>query len=461
MKISRKLIVEAIKGTTEDLTTIPLNRAIILLSIPMILEMSMESLFAVVDAFFVAKLGEAALTTVGLTESVMFLVYSLAIGLATAATAMVARRVGEKDISAANVAAGQAILIAVSISVLVGLGGGFFAPDILRMMGADEQVLEIGTNYTRIMFSGNVVIMLLFLLNGIFRGTGNATLALYTLVLCNGINIVLDPCLILGLGPFPKLGVTGAAVATNIGRGVGVAFQLYLLFSGKGILHLNKNHFAPLMELIRRLIKVASGGAGQYVISSASWVFLMRIISNFGTEVVAGYTITIRVIIFAILPAFGMANAAATLVGQNLGANRPDRAEQAAWRTGMYCTIFFVGVSILSYFLAPYIIGVFDQGLEATKAGITSLRIICAGYITFGYGMVLSQSLNGAGDTRTPTIINFAAFWLVQIPLAYALAISLDIGPSGVYWAILITESVFATICILVFRRGKWKQTKI
>ena len=461
MKTFFALIVEAIRGGESDFTKIPIGHAIVLLSVPMILEMSMESLFAVVDAYFVARLGEEALTTVGLTESVMFLVYSVSIGLATATTAMVARRIGEKDPQSASIAAGQSILIAVVASIVIALTGAWFAGDILKWMGADSAVVETGVNYTRLMFGGNVVIMMLFLLNGIFRGSGNATLALYTLVICNGINMVLDPCLIFGIGPFPRLGILGAALATNIGRGVGVLFQLYLLFSGSGILKLRLANLKPSWSIIGRLTWVATTGAGQYLISSASWIFLMRIVSKFGTDVVAGYTIAIRVIIFAILPAWGMANAAATLVGQNLGAKLPERAERAAWRTGFYCTLFFIGVSIFSYFLAPAIIGIFDQGPEATHAGIVSLRIICAGYVTFGYGMVLSQSLNGAGDTRTPMWINFIAFWLIQIPLAYFMAMKFAMGAEGVYWAILVTEAIYASICIVIFRRGRWKTTEI
>lgn len=461
MKKIWDLFLLAVKGTEEDLTAISLNRAIVLLSVPMILEMVMESLFAVVDAYFVAKVSIEAVTTVGLTESVLFLIYAVSIGLSMAATAMVSRRVGENEPKKAAISASQAIILAVILSLVTGALGFTFAENVLEFMGAEPEVVASGVGYTRIMFGGNLVIMLLFLLNGIFRGVGNASLAMRTLWISNGLNMILDPCLIFGWGFFPEMGVQGAAVATNIGRGVAVVFQLYLLFSGTGIIKLVLKYFIPRKDILLSLINVASGGTGQYLISSASWMFLMRIVAFSGKEVVAGYTIAIRLIIFAILPAWGMANAAATLVGQNLGAKQPDRAEKSVWRTAFYAMVFLLGVSVSCFFLAPWLISFFHQDPAVVDAGVTSLRIICSGYVFFAYGIVISTSLNGAGDTRTPTWINFICFWLIQLPLAYTFALFLGYEAPGVYWAVLITELVFAGVCIWVFRQGKWKLVEI
>ncbi|MFK7921687.1 MAG: MATE family efflux transporter [Bacteroidia bacterium] len=452
---------EAVKGGERDYTQTPLNKAITLLAIPMVLEMVGESLFAVVDFFFVSQVGEAAMATVGLTESVMFLIYSLSMGLANAATAMVARRIGEKEPEQAAIAASQAILLALGISILIAVPGYLFASNVLELMGAEDDVLRTGAGYTRIMFASNGVIMFLFLLNGIFRGTGNAAIAVRVLWISNIINMILDPCLILGLGPFPELGVEGAAIATTIGRGTGVLIQLYLLFGGKKSIQLKAKHFTPRWDIIKRLLKVASGGTGQYLISSASWIFLTRIVAEYGTSVMAGYQSAIRSIIFAILPAFGLSNACATLVGQSLGANQPDRAEKAAWRNSFYAVAYMAVVSVLFFFGADWVIGLFADSPEALDAGISCLRIISSGYIFFGFGMVLSMAFNGAGDTRTPTLINFLAFWVVQIPLAYFLATSLEYKQTGVYIAILIAEVIFAGICIIWFRQGKWKKTLI
>lgn len=452
---------DAFRGKEQDLLTIPLDKAIAFLAIPMVIEMIGESLFALVDIFFVSRVGEAAVATVGLTESVMFLIYSLSIGLSNAAMAMVARRIGEKKPGEAGQAAAQAILVAIFISVLIAIPGFIYAPKVLELMGAEADVLAIGTNYTRIMFAGNAVIMLLFLLNGIFRGVGNAAIAMRALWISNIINMVLDPCLILGLGPFPEMGVVGAGIATNIGRGTGVCFQLYILFRGTSVLRLTAQHFRVQWNLIQRLLKVASGGAGQYLISSASWIFLTRIIAEFGTEVVAGYQAALRLIIFVILPTFGLANAAATLVGQSLGAGLPDRAAKAAWRSSFFATVFMLFVSVIFFFFADDAIIPFVQSEKALAAGTAFLQTISLGYIFFGHGMVLSQSFNGAGDTRTPTIINFICFWLVQIPLAWLLAKTLSMDESGVFIAIVITEALFAGICIWWFRLGHWKKTMI
>ncbi|MEM6802466.1 MAG: MATE family efflux transporter [Bacteroidota bacterium] len=456
-----KLILDAFKGTDEDLTKIDLNRAIILLAIPMVFEMIMEGIFAVVDAFFVSRINEAAVATVGLTENVMTIIYSIAIGVSIAAGAMVARRVGEGETEAAAKTAAQAIWLALGLSLLIAIPGVFFAEDILRLMGGEEEVVQQGANYTRIMFGGNAVIMLLFLLNSIFRGIGNASLALRSLILSNGLNIILDPCLIFGYGPFPELGLEGAAIATNIGRGSGVLFQLFLLFNGSSLLKLLASHFKLSWQMIKNMIKVGAGGAGQYMISSASWIFLMRIIADFGTEVVAGYVIAIRVIIFAILPAWGMANAAATLVGQNLGAGQPDRAEKSVWITAIYASGLLLGLSFIFFFFAPEIIGLFEGGEIAMQTAIDCLKIVSLGYFIFGFGMVMSQALNGSGDTKTPTWINFLCFWLLQAPLAYLTAIYLDLGVTATYWSVFFSYVVYAVIFGIIFKRGKWKEVKI
>ena len=461
MRQTIQLILDAIRGKEKSYTTGSINRAIFLLSVPMILEMVMESLFALIDAFFVSRVSVDAVATIGLTESVVTLVYSVAIGISMAATAMIARRVGEKKPEAAAVAAVQAIGMAVILSIIFGLSGFFFAEDILRLMGATESIIASGSNYTRILFSTNLVIMLLFLLNGIFRGAGDASYAMASLWIANIINIILDPLLIFGIGPFPELGVTGAAVATSIGRGIGVIFQLYLLIFGGGIIKIAARHLKVAWGVVKRLAWVGFTGTLQFLIASASWIVLMRIIAQFGSEAVAGYTIAIRLIIFTILPSWGLANAAATLVGQNLGAGQPERAETSVWRSAFFNMLFLFSVSLIYFLGAPPILGLFNDDPEVLRAGILSIRIISAGYIFFAYGMVLSQAFNGAGDTRTPTIINFFCFWLLEIPLAYLLAVNLEWELAGVCAAIAISETVMAIVCILVFRRGKWKTVEI
>lgn len=456
-----KLIMEAINGEEREYTSGSINRAIVLLSVPMILEMVMESLFAVVDVYFVSKISVEAVTAVGLTESVIMLIYSIGIGISMAATAMVARRIGEKKPAAAAVAAMQSIFVAVALSVVIGIAGILFAEDILRYMGGDAVVLAQGIGYTRIALGSNIVIMLLFLLNGIFRGAGNAAIAMRTLWISNGINIILDPIFIFGLGPFPEMGVQGAAIATVIGRGVGVSYQLYHLMKGTGIIKLTKEHLVLQWEIIKKVIKVGSTGAGQFLIASASWIFLMRIVAMFGSEAVAGYTIAIRIIIFSTLPSWGLANAAATLVGQNLGAGYPDRAETSVWRSAFFNMVFLVGLSIILVIFSAPIIRIFNAEPTVVEAGIVTLRIFCAGYIFWAWGMVVSQSFNGAGDTRTPTIINFVCFWLLEIPLGYVLALNFGLGVAGVCLAVAISESVWAVISIVVFRQGKWKTVEI
>jgi len=451
----------AVRGVEKEVTTGSINRALLVLSIPMILEMVMESLFSVIDILFVSRIGVEAVATVGLTESVITLVYSVSIGISMGATAMVARRVGEKKPEEAAVASVQAIGIGVLVSALIGMIGIIYAERILELMGASEEVIRDGAIYTRIVMGSNVVIMLLFLLNGIFRGAGDASLAMQALWLANGINIILDPMLIFGIGPFPEMGLKGAAIATATGRGIGVLFQFWLLIRGSSVVRLTMEHLRIRWDIIRRLVKVSANGAFQFLITSASWIFLMRIIALFGDEAVAGYVIAIRLIIFTILPSWGLSNAAATLVGQNLGAGQPDRAERSVWRAGLLNTIFLLSVSLIYIIFAPQIIQLFDDTPAVVEAGVVTLRIICLGYIFFAYGMVLSQAFNGAGDTRTPMLINIVCFWLLEIPLGYFLAVTMEMGLAGVCWAIAIAETALAILAAILFRRGKWKQVTI
>ncbi|MBK8556991.1 MAG: MATE family efflux transporter [Lewinellaceae bacterium] len=451
----------SLNGEEQDYTKGSIDRAIVLLSIPMILEMAMESLFAVVDAFYVSKVGIEAVATVGLTESVLTLIYSIAIGLSSAATAMVARRVGEGNRKAAATAGAQTILIAISISLLIALPGFFFAKDILRVMANDADMTEKGWRYTRLMFTANLPILLLWMVNGIFRGAGDAATAMRALWISNGINIILDPIFIFGWGPIPAMGVLGAGIATTIGRSVGVGYQFWKLFGGSKNIRLLRSDFRPQFDIIRRLLAIGAGGAGQYIIGSASWIFMIGILGRISASVVAGYTIAIRIFLFSILPAWGLANAAATLVGQNLGAGHPERAEKSTVRTGFFAVVFMGTVGIIYLITAPWLVSLFNTDPEVVRAGSLALRIIGGGYIFFGYGMVLLQSLNGAGDTRTPTILNFFCFWLLEIPLAWLLALHFNWGQTGVYWSIVIAESVLAIAAIVVFRQGKWKQVKV
>jgi putative MATE family efflux protein len=456
-----RLLKTAVTGEEKEFTTGSINRAIFMLSIPMILEMVMESLFAVVDVFFVGKLGVDAVATVGLTESMLTIIYSIGIGLSMGATAMVARRVGEKNPDAAAHAGMQAIYLAFGLSLIISALGIFFAKDLLRLMGASTALIEKNYRYTQIMLVSNIVIMLLFMINGIFRGAGDASIAMRSLWLANFLNIILCPTLIYGVGPIPALGLTGAALATTIGRGVGVLYQLYHLYKGNGIIRVKASHMKLDLPIIGSLIRLAAGGTAQFLIASSSWIFLIRILSTFGNNALAGYTIAIRVIVFAILPAWGMANAAATLVGQNLGAQQPERAEKSVWKAAFYNMIFLGIVTVVFFFGAHWIISIFNNDPEVVEMGTLALRIVCLGYIFYAYGMVISQSLNGAGDTTTPTVLNFFGFWLFQIPLAYVLAIVLKIGPEGVFWAISIAESCIAVVAIMLFRRGTWKKVVV
>jgi putative MATE family efflux protein len=451
----------ALDGSEQSYTSGSINRAIFLLSVPMILEMVMESLFTVVDVFFVSQVSIDAIATVGLTESVITLIYSVAIGLSTAATALVARRVGEGNADQAGKSIGQIILISVALSLLMGIPGYFYAGDILRLMGADASVIETGTRYAQIEFLSSPVIVLLYSLSGALRGAGAASAAMRSLWIANGLNIVLDPLFIFGVGFLPELGVTGAAVATTIGRSVGVGYQLYFLYTTRKAVSLKWPDFTPDWAHIGSILSLAAGGTSQFLISSASWIFLTRILAEFGSDVVAGYTIAIRVIIFTLLPAWGMANAAATLVGQNLGAGQPDRAESSVWRTAKYNMWFLVSLALLFFVAAEYIVGWFTPNPAVVATGVTTLRVLCLGYGFYAYGMVIIQAINGAGDTRTPIYLNLICFWLVEIPVAYLLALALEWGPLGVFAAVPIGESLLAVLGILVFRRGNWKLTSV
>ena len=461
MKKWFQLLRQAIGGSEESFTEGSINRAIFLLSVPMILEMVMESLFAVVDIFFVSKVSIEAVATVGLTESVITLVYSVAIGLSTAATATIARRVGEGNMAQAKRAIGQVILISLVLSVVIAITGSFFAGDILRLMGADPKVIETGTNFARIQFLSSPVVMLLYSLSGALRGAGSAATAMRSLIIANCINMILGPILIFGVGPFPELGVTGAALATALGRTVGVGYQLYSLVKVNKTLALVWEDLRPHRETILTIIKVAAGGTGQFLISSASWIFLTRILAEFGSDVVAGYTIAIRVIMFTLLPAWGLANAAATLVGQNLGARKPERAELSVWKCASYNLYFLVGLSLFMFTGAEYIIGWFSPNIEVIHTGKLALRVLCLGYGFYAYGMVIIQSLNGAGDTKTPTILNLICFWAIEIPLAYVLAIVFALGPIGVFISVPVAESFLALLGIWRFKKGNWKTVQV
>ena len=456
-----RILREAFTGEEQEYTTGSINRAIVLLSIPMVLEMLMEGVFALVDAYWVSKISVDAVATVGLTESILTLVYSLAVGMSAAATALVARRTGEHDPEGAARAAVQSTVLAVAISMLIGIPGFIFAEDILRLMGGSEALIAQCSGYTKIMFGSNVVIMLLFLFNAVLRGAGNATYAMWVLFVSNGINLVLDPMLIFGWGPFPEMGIQGAAIATLTGRSIGVGMQLYLLLKGVGLVKIARRHLVIVRGTLVKLIEIAAGGTGQYIISSASWVFLVRIVSEFGSEAVAGYTIAIRIIIFTFMPIWGLGNAAATLVGQNLGAQQPERAATSAWRTAHFTMLFLVFVSISLVLSAPWLLPMFNADQEVIRIGINTLRIFCVGYFIFAYGLVLSQSFNGAGDTRTPTMVNFVCFWLIEIPLGYFLAFVAGLDVAGVCWAVAISETLMSVVMILLFQRGKWKLVEV
>lgn len=456
------LIKQSLKGGEHDYTKGSIRGAIVLLAIPMILELSLESVFAVVDMFFVGKLGANAIATVGLTESAITIVYSIAIGLSTAATAVVARRIGEKDPDGAAHAGMQSLLIALFVTVIVSIVGIIYADDILRLMGASEEVVKEGTVFTRIMLGGSLAIILLFLINGIFRGAGDAAMAMKSLWIASLLNIILCPLLIYGYGPFPELGLKGAAIATVIGRSTGVLYQCYHLFKGKGTIKVKRWHFKWDPPVIKTIIEVAWPATLQFVIQSGSWIVLAALVAHTGgTDASAGYQVAIRNVVFFILPAWGLSNAAATLVGQNLGAKQPDRAERSVILTMRYNAIFMAGVMFLFLLFASPIISIFTTDSEVHRYGVLSLQIIGSGYIFYGIGMVMIQALNGAGDTRTPTWINFAGFWLFQIPLGYVLAKTLGLGPLGAFIAIPVAETAIALAAWYYFKKGKWKEVKV
>jgi putative MATE family efflux protein len=449
---------EALRGSRRDYTQGPIGRAIMLLAVPMVLEMVMESVFAVCDVFFVSRLGAEAVATVGLTESMLTLIYALAMGLAIGATAMVARRTGERDADGAARAAVQAIALGALLAVVLGIAGVIAAPHLLSAMGASSSVLAIGTTYARVMFGGNATIVLLFLVNAIFRGAGDAAIAMRVLWLANAINIALGPCLIFGLGPFPALGVKGAAIATNIGRGTGALFALSRLLRGRSErVSITKKHLRLEPAVMLRLARLSASGALQALVGTASWIGLIRILSTFGSAALAGYTIGIRIILFALLPSWGLANAGATMVGQALGARKPERAERAVWIAGFYNMCFLGVVGILFAVFAQPIAQIFTTDPAVVPNAVDALRIIALGFVFYAYGMVLAAAFNGAGDTLTPTILNVVVFWLWEIPIAYVLAKVFGFGPRGVYLAVAIAFSTMAVVSAVLFRRGKWK----
>ena len=454
-------LVEAIRGSHQDYTEGSLNRAIFLLAVPMVLEMVLESLFAVVDVFWVGRLGANAVATIGLTESMLSLVFAVGMGLSLSTTAMVARRIGEKDHEGAAVAAVQAIALGLIVSVAIGLPCLLFAPRLLRLMGATPEIVSVGSGYTRICLGGSCAVLLLFLNNAIFRGAGDAAIAMRLLWVSNIINLVLDPCLIFGWGPFPRLGVTGAALATFIGRSIGVFYQFYRLLKGTERIRILTCQVRLQWDVLLRLLRVSLTGILQFAIAHTSWIGLVRIVSMFGAAALAGYTIAIRIVIFVILPSWGLSNAAATLVGQNLGASRPDRAEKAVWRTGLYNVIFLGTVGVVFVLFPEPIIRLFTHDPEVVPLGTACLRIVSYGNLGYAYFMVMMQAFNGAGDTITPTIVNFFGFWLFEIPLAYWLAIPLHMRSNGVFFSIAIAEGAMAAARAVLFKQGRWKKMKI
>jgi putative MATE family efflux protein len=447
---------ESLAGSQQDYTEGSLPRAVLLLAVPMILEMAMESVFGVLDVYWVGKLGANAVATVGLTEAIVVLVFAVAIGLSMSTTAMVARRIGEKDPEAAAATAVQSIGLGVLVALPTGLVGILYAPELLRLLGAPADVAAEGWRYTAWIIGGNVTIMLLFLINAIFRGAGDASLAMRSLWLANAVNLVLDPCLIFGLGPFPAMGIEGAAIGTTVGRGVGVLYQLRALAKGPRIT-VSRRHLRLQWDVMWRLLRVSFGGILQFLIATASWLGLVRLMTPFGAAALAGYTIAIRIIVVAILPSWGLCNAAATLVGQNLGARKPDRAERAVWLTGFYNMAFLGLVTVVFVFFAEGLVAFFSPDPAVQALAAECLRIISYGYVVYAWGMVMVQAFNGAGDTTTPTWINLCCYWLFQIPLAYVLARSAGYGVHGVFWAIPIAEVMVAAAGVVFFRRGTWK----
>jgi len=452
---------DALRGTKIDYTTAPVGRAVIMLAVPMVVEMGMESIFAVADVFWVSHLGADAVATVGLTESMMTLIYTAAMGLSIGATALVARRIGEGRPDGAAHVAGQSVVLGLAISAAIAVFGAPYAPRLLRLMGATDAVVDTGGGFTRVMLGGNATVLLLFMLNAVFRGSGDAAVAMRVLWLGNILNIILGPCFIFGLGPFPRLGVAGAAVATNLGRGTAVACQLAILFGGRGRVRLAPRHLRLDLPLMRSVLRLSGSGTIQILIGTASYIGLVRILSIFGSPALAGYTIGMRVIMFAILPAFGVSNAAATMVGQNLGAGRPDRAERAVWTAAFYNVVFLGAIGLAFLAGAPLIAGLFTHDAEVLPYAVSCLRTVSLGFLFYAYGMVLTQAFNGAGDTWTPTIINLFVFWLWEIPLAWWLSSHTGLGARGVFMALTIAYSSLAVVSAILFRRGRWKKAAV
>ncbi|WP_306353917.1 MATE family efflux transporter [Flavobacterium sp. '19STA2R22 D10 B1'] len=458
------IIKQSLRGGEVDYTQGSIRLSVMLLAIPMMLEMAMESIFALVDLYFVGHLEHSsyAIQTVGLTESVLAIIYSLAIGISMATTAIVARRIGEKDPVAAAKAGMQAILIAISITVVISIFGFTYATEILEMMGATHDAALHGTSFMRIMMGGSTIIMLLFLINGIFRGAGSAAIAMKSLWIANICNIILCPILINGLGPIPAFGLPGAAIATTIGRGIGVSYQLYCLFNGKGILKMSLAYITPDFKQIRAIIKVASPAVLQFMIASCSWIFLAQLVATTGGDHgSAGYQTALRLMIFFMLPAWGLSGAAATLVGQNLGAKQVQRAEESVLKTAKYNVLYMFTVSLISFFGAELLASFFTNDPEVMVVAIRAVRIMACGYVFYGIGMVVINAFNGAGDTLTPTWVNFFGFWLFQIPLAYLLAKYFQMGPDGVFFAIPISEIAITIAGVILFKKGRWKTIKV
>jgi putative MATE family efflux protein len=452
-----KEIGESLSGKERDYTKENLKRAIFLLSIPMILEMAMESIFAIADIYFVSKISPEAVATVGLTESLMTIVYSISFGLSVAASAIISRRIGENNKEKASKTAVQAIFSGVFVSIIIGLPGLLFASEILRFIGASENVIFNYSGYASIMFGSNIVITLLFIINGIFRSAGDPAISMRVLWVSNVINIILDPILIFGWWIFPQMGIEGAATATAIGRGVGVIYQFYILFKRKSRINLNLKMFKLDFEIIKKIFRLSVGSIGQNIISTSSWIGLMAILATFGSLSVAGYTIAIRIIIFSLLPSWGISNAAGTLVGQNLGAEQPDRAEKSVWITGKYNLIVLGIIGIIYIVIPDFWISLLTSDKEVIQKGAEALRIVSYGFLAYGYGMVVLHAFNGAGDTTTPTKINIICFWFVEIPLAYLLSKILNFGEQGVFYSIVIAETCLTIISIIIFKKGKWK----
>jgi len=454
----KNAVVDAVAGDPHrDFTIGSIPRAITLLAIPMVLEMLMESLFAVVDVFWVAHLGSDAVATVGFTESLLTLLFAVALGLGISAAAMVARRIGEKNADGAADVASQALFLALGFSVILGAAGAYFAPDLLRLMGASAAVISTGTNYARAIYGGSGTVLFLFLLNSVFRGAGDAALAMRVLWSANLINILLNPCLIFGLGPFPAMGVAGSGVGTSIGRGCGVLLQIWFLTSGRSRVRLNLTHVRLMPDLMFRLVRISLGGMFQNLIGMASWILLVRMVATFGSVAVAGYTLALRIILFAMLPSWGMANAAATMVGQSLGARKPERAEGAVWRAGLYNMIFLGLIGLAFIIFAEPLARTFTHDDGVIRMAANTLRTLSYGFLFYGWGMVLVQAFNGAGDTVTPTTLNLICFWAWQLPLAWMLAFRTSAGPNGIFAAIAIAQSTLTVLSLILFRRGRWK----